>query len=368
MTVGCQLSALMVRSLVAENWYGLIMAGGEGTRLWPASRRARPKQFLPLLPAGETLLGATFERLKPLIPAERILVVTARSQADAVRQAIPELPAHNLVAEPVGRNTAACIGLGAIEIRRRQPDALLAVVPADQFIGEPEPFRVAVRRALAVAGRGAVSTIGIRPTRPETGFGYIELGHETEPGVHRVDRFVEKPDRLTAEAYLASGRHLWNSGMFFFGARRILDALAHQLPALGRLLAEIERDASAVDRLYPGAEAISIDYGVMERLGPGEVQVVPGEFGWDDVGSFRALETLLARDGGGNVLVGETALVDATGNIVVGGAGRLVAAIGVSDLVIVATGDAVLVVPKERAQEVRELVRALARSGRETYL
>src|SRR5262249_38417701 len=149
-------------------------------------------------------------------------------------------------------------------------------------------FRAAVGRALGVAARGQVATIGIRPTRAETGFGYIELGPETEPGVHQVERFVEKPDRTRAQGYLASGRHLWNSGMFFFGARRILDAVNQHLPALGRLLGEIERHPASVDQLYPEAESISVDYGVMERLGPSEVEVVPGAFGWDDVGSFRA--------------------------------------------------------------------------------
>src|SRR5258706_8476452 len=196
----------------------LIMAGGGGTRLWPASRRRRPKQFLPLLPGGQTLLGATVERVAAIAPAARTLVVTAAPQVDEVARCAPSLPRENVVAEPRARNTAPCIGLGALEILRRDPDAIVAVVPSDQFVAHAAPYRDALAAAVAAAQSDRVVTVGIKPTAPETGFGYIESGADLGGGAREVVRFVEKPDRATAEQYLSSGRYLWNSGMFFFRA------------------------------------------------------------------------------------------------------------------------------------------------------
>jgi mannose-1-phosphate guanylyltransferase len=351
-----------------ERTFVLIMAGGGGTRLWPASRRRRPKQFLPLLPGGQTLLGSTVERLSPLVPPERMLVVTAANQVADVQRAASAVRFDNIVAEPMARNTAACIGLGAVEVLRRDPEALVAVIPSDQFVAEPEPYREALSRALAVAARGGVVTVGIRPTAPETGFGYIKLGPTVEGGAHVVDRFVEKPDRATAEEYLLSRDYLWNSGMFFFRASHILEAIHRHLPKLGEILDTIRADPATVGSLYPMAPSTSIDYGVMERLGPGEVFVVPGSFGWNDVGSWSALGEIAAHDEADNTVLGDAVTVDARGNILVTGPERLIAAVGVSDLVIVSTEDAVLVMPKERAQDVREVVRALETKKKETYL
>jgi mannose-1-phosphate guanylyltransferase len=344
------------------------MAGGGGTRLWPASRRKRPKQFLPLLPGGQTLLGATVERLLPLVPAERTFVVTAANQVEDVRRAAPMIPAENIVAEPSARNTAPCIGLGAVEIARRDPEAVIAVVPSDQFVSEGASYRETVARALRAAEGGAVVTIGIRPTAPETGFGYIKMGAAHDGGVHDVEKFVEKPNRATAEEYLLSRQYLWNSGMFFFKASRILDAIRRHMPSLGEILDSIAANPARASELYPLAPAISVDYGVMEKLPHGEVRVVPGDFGWNDVGSWNAIGEIAERDPAGNTLLGEAVTVDARGNILVGPPDKLVAAVGVSDLVVVVTDDAVLVMPKERAQDVREVVRALETSKRDTYL
>jgi mannose-1-phosphate guanylyltransferase len=349
------------------NEYVLILAGGGGTRLWPASRRRRPKQFLPLLPGGQTLLGATVERLAPLAPPERTLVVTAASQVADVARFAPSLPAGNLVVEPQARNTAAAIGLATVEILRRDPEAVIAVVPSDQYVAREDAYRAALARAFAVARRNVVVTVGIRPTGPETGYGYIKLGPAADDGALAVDRFVEKPDRATATTYVESGRYLWNSGMFFFSATRMLAAIHRHLPELGRILDEIRADPSLAEARYPAAPAISIDYGVMERLGAGEVFVVPGDFGWSDVGSWSALADIGPRDEAGNRALGELIAVDAHNNVVVSD-GRLVAAVGVSDLVIVATDDAVLVLPRARAQDVREVVKALESQKRETYL
>jgi mannose-1-phosphate guanylyltransferase len=346
------------------------MAGGGGTRLWPASRRKRPKQFLPLLPGGQTLLQATVDRVEPLVPADRIFIVTAADQVDDVRTAAPSVPPANVVAEPSARNTAACIGLGTVEILRHDPEAVIAVVPSDHYIAEGERYREALAAALLAAEKGAVVTVGIRPHAPETGFGYIRMG-AAKDGAFLVEKFVEKPTRAVAEEYVISRQYLWNSGMFFFRAQRILDAIHQHLPKLGQVLDGIAADPNPVARaadLYPLAPAISIDYGVMEKLGPGEVLVVPAEFGWSDVGSWTAIGEIAARDESGNAILGEAVTVDARGNILVGPPDRMVAAVGVSDLVVVVTDDAVLVMPKDRAQDVREVVRALEMAKRDTYL
>jgi len=354
---------------VSRRRYVLILAGGGGTRLWPQSRRRRPKQFLPLLPGGETLLAATVDRVRPMLPLTQVLVVTAHDQVEEVRRVVPDLPVDNIVVEPRARNTAACVGLGAVAALARDPEALCAVIPSDQYIADDAGFR----RAIDVAFRRAeaptqpIVTIGIKPSAPETGFGYLEPGTPTADGARLVARFVEKPDRPTAERYLREG-YLWNAGMFVFAARRMLAAIAQHLPGLGALLDQIAADPTRTGALYPDAQSISVDYGVMEKLGPGEVECVPGDFGWSDVGSFSALGDIAPTDGAGNAALGDAVTVDAHRNILVGDGRRVIAAIGVDDLVIVATDDAVLVMPRSRAQDVRGVVEALERTGRGSYL
>jgi mannose-1-phosphate guanylyltransferase len=354
---------------VSEHEYILILAGGGGTRLWPQSRRRRPKQFLPLLPGGESLLAATIERLLPRWPIDRILVVTAADQIAEVRRVAPELPLANIVTEPRARNTAACIGLGAVTVLARDAEAACAVLPSDQHIADDAGFRRCLELAFvrARAATRPVVTIGVRPTTPETGFGYLEPGTPTADGARMVARFVEKPDRETAERYVAAG-FLWNAGMFVFRASRMLEAIDKHLPALGALLDKIARDPNSAQTLYPDAQAISIDYGVMEKLAAGEVETVPGDFGWNDVGSFSALEHVAPHDAAGNATLGESVTIDARGNILVGDGRRVIAAVGVEDLIIVATDDAVLVLPKSRAQDVRRVVDELERTGRNSYL
>ncbi len=345
----------------------VIMAGGGGTRLWPLSRRAHPKQFLPLLPGGETLLAATVRRTAALAPVERTLVVTAASQVADVRRAVPSLPPDNIVVEPEARNTAPCIGLGALAVRARDPDGVMAVLPSDQYVADEPAFVRAARRALDLAAEGEVVTVGIEPRHPETGFGYIQCGEPLGPDARKVVRFVEKPDRATAETYVNSGDYLWNAGMFFFPARRVLDEIRSNMPELGAILDGIAQDPARCGELYPRAPKVSIDYGVMEKLG-GRMAVVPADLGWSDVGSWAALAEVLPRDGAGNTTIGETVTIDARGNVLVGDGKVLVAAVGVSDLVVVATGDAVVVLPRERAQDVKRVVESLEARKREPYL
>ncbi|MCU1281758.1 MAG: Mannose-1-phosphate guanylyltransferase [bacterium] len=345
------------------------MAGGGGTRLWPASRKSRPKQFLPMLADGETLLGATVARVQGVVPADRILVVTAADQVAEVKRTAPSVPAENIVIEPKARNTAPCIGLGALEVLKRDPAGLLAVLPSDQWMRDNHGFRACVEQALDVARGGAIVTIGIVPTHPETGFGYLELGDMTEREARVVDRFVEKPDLPTAGKYVASGRHLWNSGMFFFSARRLMEAVRTHLPELGEILHAIEQRPEDVATLYPQAPSVSIDYGVMEKLPRGDVFCVPGDFGWNDVGSWSALGELRPHDEAGNTLATKNAVtVDARGNILYSDGKRVIAAVGVEDLVIVATDDAILVMPKSRAQQVRDVVKCLETTNRKEFL
>lgn len=336
--------------------YAVVLAGGGGTRLWPASRRVRPKQFLPLAPGGRSLLEATVARARRLVPAERVLVVTSGEQADAVRATLPELPAANVLVEPVGRSTAPAVALAARTLAARgEPGALLAVLPSDHAVGDEAAFLRTLEAALAAA-RTHLVTVGIPPAYPSTGYGYLELGDRTDGPAREVRRFVEKPDAERARAFVASGRYLWNSGMFFFRACRILDEVRRHLP---EVWAALESDR------YAEAPTISLDYGVMERTE--DIWAVPGEFGWCDLGHWADLAAVHPPDADGHVRVGGPLLaLDARDNVVVGA--PLVALVGVEGLVVVATEDAVLVVPRARAQEVRRVVGELKTRGLEQYL
>jgi mannose-1-phosphate guanylyltransferase len=355
--------------------HAVIMAGGGGTRLWPASRRRKPKQLLPLgADPNESLLAATCRRLEPVVGNDRVWVVTAAEQAAAVSADLPRLPKRNLLSEPCPRNTAAAIGLAAVHLLHRDPEAVLGALPADHAIGDEKGYGEVIARAFALAEtEEAIVTVGIRPTAPETGFGYLEPGAPAAAGARVVARFVEKPVRAAAEDYVARG-FLWNGGLFFARARRLLDEIAQHLPSLAEGLDVIARalasgdDAAAAEataRVYPGLPSISIDHGVMEKTRG--ILVVPGDFGWNDVGAWSALAETRSADAAGNVCAGEVVAVDAAGNIVATDAG-LVALVGVSGLVVVRAGNAVLVVPRARAQDVREIVARLGQDGREEYL
>jgi mannose-1-phosphate guanylyltransferase len=354
--------------------FAVIMAGGAGTRFWPLSRRSRPKQLLPFAD-GSSLLGATVGRVLPMVDAERVLVVTAAGCDAAVRGELPQVPEENVLVEPVGRDTAACIGWVAWRLARKAPEGVMVVLPSDHVI----PDGAALRRALAAAAatahaRGGLVTLGIRPTRPETGFGYIELGEEVGQAgglaVHRVARFLEKPDRETAEGLLAAGRYRWNAGMFAWTVGEICTAIRRHLPDLARALDVMERDADrlgeaqAVALHYPALPRVSIDFGVMEKAPV--VWGIPVEFAWSDVGSWVGLEEVVGR-GARGVTVGDVLALDSEGAVLVSD-GPLVATVGVRDLVVVATREAVLVVPKDACQRVKELVERLREAGRDDLL
>lgn len=352
--------------------YAVIMAGGSGTRFWPASRRARPKQLLPLGPGDESLIRATARRIEPLVPPERIYVVTSAALADATAAELPEVPRQNILAEPVGRNTAPCVGWAAAHVGRKDPSGVLIVLPADHHIGDEEGFRATLETGVEAAARGDLVTVGIRPTRPETGYGYLELDEEIAPGVHRARRFVEKPNRQRAEQFLSSGRFLWNSGMFFFRADTILAAIREHLPGLGDGLKQLDEAAAAgnedatAQAVYPGMPSVSIDHGVMEKAE--EVAVVPGSFGWSDLGSWTTAFELTDKDEDANSVRDGLVAIDAKRNYVSTSKRKIVALVGVDDLVIVDTDDALLVVPRDRAQEVRDVVQALKDRGHDGHL
>ena len=342
--------------------YALIIAGGRGTRFWPKSRRKLPKQCIAL-GADRTLIQQTVDRIRPLVPPERILVVTSWDMAEAVISQLPELPGENILVEPVGRNTAPAVGWGCMDIARRSAgdNAVVAVLPSDHIISdEEELLSVLSSCAAAASATNALVTIGLQPTRAETGFGYLEcggtLGEFENHDFLRVQRFVEKPNAATAAEYLASGDHLWNAGMFVFTVEAARDAFRQHLPNTWALLERLRYEPGDLARLYPQMDATSIDYGIMERSR--HVLTVRAELGWSDVGSWLALAEHLPRIPGGRGVADPVVSIDSSHNIV-HAPGKVVALVGVEDLVVVDTGDALLVCTKEQSQRVREVIEVL---------
>ena len=339
-----------------KNAWAVIMAGGAGKRFWPLSRVKRPKQLLDLFGEGE-MLKVTSERIQELIPAQRQLVVTGTVLSEPVRSLLPELPHENILEESVARNTAAAIGWAAIWIRRRDPDALMMVLPADHHVANIPRYQGLCADALRVASEGSIVTLGIEITRPETGYGYIEAGAPVDGG-YRVSAFKEKPDVETALSYIAKGGFYWNAGMFFMSVSRLLEELEAHEPELYRGLLQLDKDdlsPEEVAAVYHELKSISIDYAVMERAR--DICVIPGDFGWSDVGSWRTLYDFRQPETT-SFTAGDVIEIDGGGNVLFSDTGTL-AAVGVSDLIVVQTGDATLVCPRDSAQRIREIVSTL---------
>ncbi|MFL6158674.1 MAG: mannose-1-phosphate guanylyltransferase [Marmoricola sp.] len=350
-----------------ENLWAVVPAGGAGTRLWPLSRAAAPKFLHDLGGSGRSLLQQTYDRLEPLVGA-RLLVVTGAAHAEAVAGQLDGLPAANVIAEPSPRDSMAAIGLAAAIIERQDPDAVMGSFAADHVIADAESFRACVSEAAAVARTGVLVTLGIEPDSPSTGFGYIRLAERLEgfPTAHAVAEFVEKPDAETAAAYVASGEYRWNAGMFVARASVVLDLLAGEHPDLARDLRRIAAEPALIDELWDGLTKIAIDHAVAEpAAAAGQVAVVPGSFGWEDIGDFEALSDLLPAAADGVKVLGEAdrvLAIDSSG-LVVGGTDRMIAVLGLDDIVVVDTGDALLVTTTERAQDVKAVVQALKDAG-----
>jgi mannose-1-phosphate guanylyltransferase len=346
--------------------YGVILAGGGGTRLWPLSRAHRPKPLLPLL-GGTTLLQETVCRIAPAIPGERVFVIANVAHVPEVSRQVPEIPAAQILGEPVARDTAAALGLAAIHLAAHDPDATLASFHADHVIAQPDVLMAAVAMAAQAASTGVIVTLGITPTHPATGYGYIELGEPLYTadglGLHAARRFVEKPAEAVAAQYVAAGNFVWNAGLFICRVTTLLDAFAIHLPELHAGLMRIaptigtEVYADTLAAIFPMLAKVSFDVGVMEQYHP--VLTVPCDPGWSDVGDWDTLAGMLDADADGNVAVGAPHLALETRRTLVHGRGRLVATVGLDDVVIVDTEDAVLVLPRSRAQDVKRLVEQL---------
>jgi mannose-1-phosphate guanylyltransferase len=362
--------------------HAVILAGGRGTRFWPRSRTRTPKQLLNIV-GKQTMLEQTVARLRPLIPAERIWTVTNSEQASEVKKQLPAAARKRVLTEPVGRNTAAAIALAALHVRHSaHGDALLAVLPADHYIANPERYRIIVRAALDVARRkGRMVVLGIPPTRPETGFGYIErMGDALDSKgfpVYAVRRFTEKPALSVAKVYAGSGDYHWNAGMFFWRASTFLENLDRHLPKTFAALESLGENIgkSSYERklraIYPKLQSISVDYSILEpatrQPGAPSVFVIPAEVGWSDIGSWAAVYELLAKHPGDNVLPRDGYALDSSGNLC-WSASKFVAAVGVNDLVVVETPDALLICPRERAQDVGKVVKWLEENRRRDLL
>jgi mannose-1-phosphate guanylyltransferase len=363
---------------MSEHHYAVIMAGGGGTRLWPVSRKEKPKQLLPLI-GQETLFQSTVARLKDLFPPERILVVTVEEQAPEMKEQAVDIPEENYLIEPGPRGTASVVGLAAMVLQTRDPQALMAVLPSDHFIRNVDLFHYLLKAAFGVAENEYLVTLGITPTAPSTAYGYIQQGKavdgEYRYPVYSVKRFKEKPDEETAQQLLRSGDHSWNSGMFIWRADTILNEINRQMPELGKTLDVIKTSwgtaaqAEVLAKNWLDLKNETVDYGIMEKAE--HVAVLPaGGLGWSDVGSWSSLFEVLLPDMNGNIATNAVLHLghETHNTLVYGGHDRLIVTIGVDDMVIVDTGDALLVCKTDQSQKVKEVVEHLRKHRQENFL
>jgi len=349
--------------------HAAILAGGKGERLWPKSRRALPKHLLPLL-GDKTMVQETVARLEGVVVYKNIYIVTEEGQEEIIAEQLPHIPKSNIIVEPEGRNTAASIALSAIHMEKKDPGGVMISLHSDNWVGDVETFRRILRDSCVVAEHtGGLGTVGITPSCPATGFGYIHIGRELDTGLATTfwegEKFVEKPDRETAQGYVASGEYFWNGGMFIWKISAILEAIRQHMPPLYGGLSRLRgilgsaAEKAEVARVYSQLEKVPIDRGVMEKAN--NIFVAKGDFPWDDVGTWAAIENHFPSDTDGNVVIGEFEELHSENCIVVGD-DTLITTVGVSDLIVVKTKDALLICRKDRAEEVRDLVAKLADS------
>ena len=354
----------------------VIMAGGRGERFWPRSRKKLPKQLLSLTGDGKTMIQLTVERIKSLVEYKNIYIVTNEEFSDIISYQLPNVPTENILIEPASKNTAPCIGLAAIHIAKKNPESVMIILPSDHIIGDKQEFTSILNSGIEMANNGAnIITIGITPGYAETGYGYIKLGNKHNKvknnSIFKVDKFVEKPNLEKAEKYLASGDYLWNSGMFVCKASTMLNSMNKHMPELFKGLMKI-KDAMDEDNEeeifineFNKFHSISIDYGIMEQAE--QVYTIPGDFGWDDVGSWTSLERISGTDLDGNTVMGNIISIDTKGCIIQGN-GKLIATIGVENLVVVDTVDATLICAKDKCQDIKKLLDELRNSNNESCL
>ena len=352
--------------------FALILAGGAGTRLWPRSRTLLPKQLLALS-GDQTMVQATVKRILPIIPVEHIFVATNRQYGPLIKKQVPDMPRQNILEEPSGKNTAPCIGMGALHMRRLNPNAVMASLHADHFIADEEGFRQALLAAEQVAREGYLVTLGITPNRPETGYGYVQrgtaIGQFNNHAVYEVARFLEKPNLPTAEKFVASGEYYWNSGIFIWQISTLLDAYRQYMPEFYPHLEQMEQAVAAgqpIDAIWQNIQPQSIDVGIMERAK--KVAVVPVNIGWNDVGSWAAIYEINPADENKNVILQAEHVGVDTRSTLIQGNGRLVATIGLDNIVIVDTDDALLVCAKDKVQDIKKIVTWLQEHSRTELL
>lgn len=357
-----------------ENTYCVIMAGGAGTRFWPISRKEKPKQFLDILDTGRTFIRSTYERFASFIPPQNFLVVTNSSYKELVLEQIPEIDAGQVLSEPLGRNTAPCIAYAAFRIKAMNPRATMIVTPSDHLILNETAFREVVEEAVEFARtRDALVTIGVKPTRPATGYGYIQVEQPMRPdGMNKVKTFTEKPNAELAQAFLESGEFFWNSGIFVWQTSAILRSMASLLPETYQLFHSISSDyntceeENGIARIYPECRAISIDYGIMEKAD--NVYVRCGDFGWSDIGTWGSLYEYSEKDEQGNTCTGEKILFD-TGDCLIDLPPEKLAVIeGLQDYIVVDTSDVLLICPKANEQNIKKFIDTIRFSKGDRYL
>lgn len=356
-----------------NDFYALIMAGGSGTRFWPASRKRLPKQFLRIIEDSESLIKMTHRRTLNLFDISNIYYVASRDYAELIKRELEDIRESNLIIEPLPRNTAPAIGLSAAIIHKRDSNAVMAVLPSDHYIEREGLFSDVLRAAYHVSKNGSIITIGITPDRPETGFGYIRKGAliETIDGIdiNGVEAFIEKPNRQKAIEYISTGRYLWNAGIFIFKAERILEEMHRLMPETFENIMKtaeiIDTDPLRAEREFSKITSISIDYGIMEKIQG--IRVIPADLRWSDVGSWGAVREILPKDTYGNVSIGENILIDCQ-DCLVRSNGRLVALIGLNNMAVIVTEDAILITPIERSQDVKKVVDELDNRGKKELI